>query len=62
MPVAFRNCDLVLILSDPADPFKAGASANRLAEALNAGRLRTPARWWRESGEARLRRASRLHA
>jgi glycosyltransferase involved in cell wall biosynthesis len=39
MPAAFRNCDLVLIPSDPADPFKAGASANRLAEALNAGRF-----------------------
>jgi len=39
MPVAFRNCDLVLIPSDPADPFKAGASANRIAESLNAGRF-----------------------
>jgi hypothetical protein len=39
MPVAFRNCNLVLIPGDPADPFKAGASANRLAEALNAGRF-----------------------
>jgi glycosyltransferase involved in cell wall biosynthesis len=39
MPVAFRSCDLVLIPSDPADPFKAGASANRIAEALNAGRF-----------------------
>jgi hypothetical protein len=29
----------VLIPSDPADPFKAGASANRIAEALNAGRI-----------------------
>jgi glycosyltransferase involved in cell wall biosynthesis len=39
MPVALRNCDLVLIPSDPVDPFKAGASANRLAETLNAGRF-----------------------
>lgn len=39
MPAALRKCDLVLIPSDPADPFKAGASANRIAEALNAGRF-----------------------
>lgn len=39
MPTALRNCDLVLIPSDPADAFKAGASANRIAEALNAGRF-----------------------
>src|SRR5262245_5167629 len=36
---AMRECDLVLIPSDPADAFKAGASANRIAEALNAGRF-----------------------
>jgi hypothetical protein len=29
----------VLIPSDPVDPFKAGASANRVAETLNAGRF-----------------------
>jgi hypothetical protein len=39
MAVALRECDLVLIPSDPADAFKAGASANRIAEALNAGRF-----------------------
>jgi len=39
MAVALRECDLVLIPSDPADPLKAGASANRIAEALNAGRF-----------------------
>jgi len=36
---ALHECDLVLIPSDPSDPLKAGASANRLAEALNAGRF-----------------------
>jgi hypothetical protein len=36
---ALRECQLVLIPSDPADAFKAGASANRIAEALNAGRF-----------------------
>jgi hypothetical protein len=36
---ALQECDLVLIPSDPADPLKAGASANRIAEALNAGRF-----------------------
>lgn len=37
--IALRKCDLALIPSDPSDPFKAGASANRIAEALNAGRF-----------------------
>jgi len=36
---ALKECDIVLIPSDPADPLKAGASANRVAEALNAGRF-----------------------
>jgi SAM-dependent methyltransferase len=36
---ALRKCDLVLLPSDPASPKKAGASANRLAEAINAGRF-----------------------
>ena len=36
---ALHECDLVLIPSDPADASKAGASANRIAEALNAGRF-----------------------
>lgn len=36
---ALCDCDLVLIPSDPSHPLKAGASANRLAEALNAGRF-----------------------
>lgn len=39
MPPALSACDLVILPSDPSDPRKAGASANRLAEALNAGRL-----------------------
>jgi hypothetical protein len=39
LPIALRECDLVVLPSDPSDPLKAGASANRLAEALNAGRL-----------------------
>jgi glycosyltransferase involved in cell wall biosynthesis len=39
MPIALGECDLVILPSDPADPLKAGASANRLAEALNAGRF-----------------------
>ncbi len=39
MQTALHECDLVLIPSDPADPLKAGASANRIAEALNAGRF-----------------------
>jgi hypothetical protein len=39
MRTALHECDLVLIPSDPADTFKAGASANRIAEALNAGRF-----------------------
>lgn len=37
--MALRKCDLVLLPSDTADPRKAGASSNRLAEAINAGRL-----------------------
>ena len=36
---ALHECDLVLVPSDPADALKAGASANRIAEALNAGRF-----------------------
>ncbi|HEY7657712.1 MAG TPA: hypothetical protein VH881_12655 [Burkholderiales bacterium] len=39
MPVALRECDLVILPSDPSDPLKAGASANRITEALNAGRF-----------------------
>ena len=39
MRLALSECDLVVLPSDPSDPRKAGASANRLAEALNAGRL-----------------------
>ena len=39
MQTALHECDIVLIPSDPADPLKAGASANRLAEASNAGRF-----------------------
>ena len=39
MPIALRECDLVMLPSDPSDALKAGASANRLAEALNAGRF-----------------------
>jgi hypothetical protein len=39
MRIALRQCDLVLLPSDPADQRKAGASANRIAEALNAGRF-----------------------
>ena len=39
MQTALHECDMVLIPSDPADPLKAGASANRIAEALNAGRF-----------------------
>lgn len=33
------RCDLALLPSDPRDPRKSGASANRLAEVLQAGRL-----------------------
>lgn len=36
---ALQECQLVLIPGDPVNPFKAGASANRIAEALNAGRF-----------------------
>lgn len=36
---ALHRCDLVLIPGDPQDPLKAGVSSNRLAEALQAGRL-----------------------
>jgi len=39
MRIELRKCDLVLVPSDPSDPFKAGASTNRVAEALQAGRL-----------------------
>ncbi len=37
--MALRRCDLVLIPGDPTDPLKSGVSSNRLAEALQAGRL-----------------------
>lgn len=36
---ALRKCDLVLIPGDPADPLKSGVSSNRLAEAIQSGRL-----------------------
>jgi hypothetical protein len=39
MQTALHECDIVLIPSDPADSLKAGASANRIAEALKAGRF-----------------------
>src|SRR5262249_19732966 len=39
MAGALRRCDLVLIPGDPADPLKAGVSANRIAEVLRAGRF-----------------------
>lgn len=39
MRVALRKCDLVLIPGAPSDPRKSGVSANRLAEAIHAGRL-----------------------
>ena len=39
MRIALSECDLVLLPSDPSDPLKAGASANRIAEAFNAGRF-----------------------
>ena len=39
MRIALRKCDLVLIPGDPSDPLKSGASANRVAEALHAGRF-----------------------
>jgi glycosyltransferase involved in cell wall biosynthesis len=39
MAAALRRCDIVIIPSDPSDPFKAGVSANRIAEALKAGRF-----------------------
>ena len=39
MTEALRECDLALIPSDPADPSKAGVSANRVAEVLRAGRF-----------------------
>jgi hypothetical protein len=37
--IALRQCDLVLIPGDPNDPMKSGVSSNRLAEALQSGRL-----------------------
>lgn len=51
---ALRECDLVLIPSDAADPFKAGASANRIAEALNAGRfpVASPLQSYRQFADA----------
>ena len=39
MAAALRRCDIAFIPGDPADPFKAGVSSNRLAEALRAGRF-----------------------
>jgi hypothetical protein len=36
---ALADCDLVLIPGDPADPRKSGASSNRIAETLQAGRF-----------------------
>jgi len=39
MAAALRRCDIVLIPGDPSDAFKGGASANRIAEALAAGRF-----------------------
>jgi hypothetical protein len=39
MAGALRRTDLVLIPSDPSDSLKAGVSANRIAETLNAGRF-----------------------
>jgi hypothetical protein len=51
---ALQSCDLVLIPSNPADPFKAGASANRVAEALNAGRfpVASPLQSYRQFADA----------
>jgi len=37
--MALRQCDLVLIPGDPQDLLKSGVSSNRLAEAIQAGRL-----------------------
>lgn len=37
--MALRQCDLVLIPGDPQVPLKSGVSSNRLAEAIQAGRL-----------------------
>jgi hypothetical protein len=37
--LALRECDLVLIPGDPLSAAKSGVSSNRLAEALQAGRL-----------------------
>jgi hypothetical protein len=39
MPDAFALCDLVFLPSDPADSYRIAASANRLTESLQAGRL-----------------------
>jgi hypothetical protein len=39
MRSAMRRADLVLIPGDPADQLKSGVSSNRLAEALQAGRM-----------------------
>lgn len=36
---ALQDCTLVLLPNDPEGAFKGGASANRLAEAVNAGRF-----------------------
>ena len=37
--IAMRQCDLVLLPGDPSDPRKCAVSANRIAEALCAGRF-----------------------
>ena len=34
-----ERCDVAILPSDPRDPRKSGASANRLAEVLQAGRF-----------------------
>jgi glycosyltransferase involved in cell wall biosynthesis len=51
---ALRRCDLAFIPSDTSDTLKMGASANRLAEALNAGRfaVATPLRSYAEFSDA----------
>jgi hypothetical protein len=37
--IALRQCDLVLIPGDPQDRLKSGVSSNRIAEAIQAGRM-----------------------
>ncbi len=39
LAAALAGCDLVFLPSDPADPYRIAASANRLTESLQAGRL-----------------------